>query len=200
METYELCLDRYTAARTARALCVDLEWAPRLGISAEETGAIIERVVRHAVEEIESYSEELRNPDKIWQVSRMLDRPVVCRRFLGRLKAMLMLILQIQESTERASTYGKRWFGITQEFCLYIAHALVCVHPPHTRKYLLEVVRSRPTVFDILLDCAMLPRRQEYPDTCFDECGSYFLCLRTRTWLIKHISYGNSGDACPLAP
>ena len=81
MESYELCLDRYTAARAVQSLAIELTWAPLL--SPTEAGDIIERLVRHTAEGVSSYSEELRNPDRVWQVAHMIDRRVVSYYKLG---------------------------------------------------------------------------------------------------------------------
>lgn len=71
MEDYELCLDRYNGARIARSLCVELGWGSTL--NPREAGVLIERLLRHAVGGVDSYSEELKNADRAWQVLKMFD-------------------------------------------------------------------------------------------------------------------------------
>ena len=76
METHELCLDRYAAARAIQALAVELTWAPLL--KSTEAAEVIVRLMRHVVQEVNSYSEQLRSPDKIWQLKKMIERNIVC--------------------------------------------------------------------------------------------------------------------------
>lgn len=142
MENHELCLDRYAAARGVQALAVELTWAHLL--TSTEAGEVIERLMRQIARGADSFSEELRKPDRMWQVSKMIDRNIT--------------------DPQLAAEYGKRWFGITTELCIFAVHSLVCVEPRHTRQFLFEVAQSHPKIIDLLLDCAATPRDEAYPD------------------------------------
>lgn len=52
---------------------------------------------------------------------------------------------------------------------------LVCLDPPLTRQYRLEVLRSHPQIIDLLLDCALVPRSAWYPDSVVDQTGQSIL-------------------------
>lgn len=77
-----------------------------------------------------------------------------------------------------ASKYGKRWFGLTQELCLWAVHDLIICEPPLTRKHIFEIVQSRPVMLDLLLDIASLSRPVFYPETTADQIGLSYIQIK----------------------
>lgn len=152
---HELCMHRYSAGRMLRTLCSDLGYGTKL--SPAVTAATIETLCRYVLNETESYSLELKDPDKAWQAYRMTQHAAY--------------------TPEMASKYGMRWFGLTQELCLWTIHSLICCLPPLTRKHVFEIVQSRPIILDLLLDIAMVPRPVWYPETTADQIAAEILAL-----------------------
>ncbi|EKM57739.1 uncharacterized protein PHACADRAFT_170949 [Phanerochaete carnosa HHB-10118-sp] len=76
-----------------------------------------------------------------------------------------------------ASRYGKRWFGLTQELCLWAVHGLICCVPALTCRQIFEIVQSRPVMLDLLLDIAMVPRPAFYPETTADQIAAEILAI-----------------------
>lgn len=94
---------------------------------------------------------------------------------------MILLMVTSQVPPQVAGKYGKRWFGVGQENCLYAAHALLCRHPPANPQYMLEIIQHRPEVIDKLLECAAQPKQPWYPENTFDSTGKI-----ERSWLLGY--------------
>ena len=71
MLKYDLALTRHSASRVVRTLCTELGYGTTL--SAPEVGATMEVLCRHVLEDVDSYSRELHDPARAWQMGRMVD-------------------------------------------------------------------------------------------------------------------------------
>lgn len=67
-----IALHKHSAVRFLKILCSDLSYGELL--SPAETARLMETLTRTALEERDSYSQELRDPDKSWQVVLMVTR------------------------------------------------------------------------------------------------------------------------------
>ncbi|GJE85400.1 hypothetical protein PsYK624_014790 [Phanerochaete sordida] len=155
MQSHDLCLDRYHGSRLVRMLCCDLGYGSKL--DAANCGAILELLCRHVLDGVDGYSKELADPSRAWQAERM--------------------VLKHQMTPARATKYGKRWFGLTQELCLYSVQALLCRTPPVSREYVLDILRTSPELPDLLLDITVRPRPDSHPEVAIDELASEALAL-----------------------
>ena len=48
---------------------------------------------------------------------------------------------------------------------MWATHGLFCRDPPPKKSFCLAIVQENPEVFDLLLQCAALPRPPWYPET-----------------------------------
>lgn len=69
MKNGRLCSHRYGAVRFLRSICVESTVCDNM--SASDLGEVLETILRYALEETESYSQELAEPNKSWQVNYM---------------------------------------------------------------------------------------------------------------------------------
>lgn len=92
MKNAELCLHKHSAVRFVRAICADMYLGETL--SSTQTAELLETLLRNAYEEIDSYSVELRNPEKSWQVAVMVSGisvgPAICSVLIMRLDSRLI--------------------------------------------------------------------------------------------------------------
>lgn len=130
----------------------------------------MEILLRHALEGLERTVTELGDPDKSWQI-RLITRTATVRRSTQSSCQTDLNIWVLQTTPEVATKYGRRWFGLDQENCLFAAHALLCRDPPPSRQFKSDIVTSKPVLLDLLLDCAVLPRTPWYPECDMDEVG-----------------------------
>ncbi|GJE85415.1 hypothetical protein PsYK624_014940 [Phanerochaete sordida] len=155
LREHDLCIHRYSAGRMLRTLCSDLCYGTKL--SAAATATAIESLCRHVLDDIHSYSRELIDPDKAWQAYRMTQHAVY--------------------TPEMASKYGLRWFGLTQELCMWSIHGMICLFPVPTKQHISDIVHSKPSILDLLLDIASVPRPPWYPETTVDQIATEILAL-----------------------
>ncbi|GJE85396.1 hypothetical protein PsYK624_014750 [Phanerochaete sordida] len=147
LKVHELCMHRYAAGSMLRVLCTELGYVAEL--TPAKTAAIIEYLCRHALDETESYSIQFADPDKAWQAYRITTNAA--------------------STPEEASDYGLRFFGLTQENCVWSVHGLLFPWPVPPRSHVFDIVRSRPAMLDLLLDIAMLPRPHWYPESIMQQ-------------------------------
>ena len=62
----ELCLHRHGAALFMKPLCTEI--AIGTDMSAAERGKLAVKLIRHTLEGVERNSEELSDPNKLWQM------------------------------------------------------------------------------------------------------------------------------------
>ncbi len=89
----------------------------------------------------------------------------------------MLLSIMSQTAPAIASKYGNRWFGMSQENCLYAVNFLLCRNPPPSSQFLLDIVKHKPDVIDKLLDCSAVPICPWYPENNFDSAGKPFRSL-----------------------
>lgn len=62
---------------------------------------------------------------------------------------------------------------MAQELLLWASHSLICRYPIPSRQYVLEILKTRPQIIDLLLDLGNLPRHDWYPETEVSSIGMF---------------------------
>ncbi|EIW83266.1 hypothetical protein CONPUDRAFT_152292 [Coniophora puteana RWD-64-598 SS2] len=74
-----------------------------------------------------------------------------------------------------------RWapvlYGTAQESAIWAAQNILCSSPPRPRKFVLDILKRKPRVVDLLFDCAILERPAWYPETQVDSTACETLTL-----------------------
>ncbi|KAL4246666.1 hypothetical protein ABKN59_008852 [Abortiporus biennis] len=101
-------------------------------LSPKQTAEIFEMAFRFALEGTDRVCQELLDPATTFQSQMMI----------GRMNVPPAI----------AAKYGKRYYAMAQEHCVFLTHALLCRSPIPSRQYVLEVLHHRPQILDMLLD------------------------------------------------
>ncbi|KAI0783726.1 hypothetical protein C8Q75DRAFT_795269 [Abortiporus biennis] len=126
----KLTLFRVLGLNQLRLLSADLFLGETL--SPKQTAEIFEMTFRFALEGTDRVCQELLDPATTFQSQMMI----------GRMNVPPAI----------AAKYGKRYYAMAQEHCVFLTHALLCRSPIPSRQYVLEVLHHRPQILDMLLD------------------------------------------------
>ncbi|KAF7979079.1 hypothetical protein HWV62_43581 [Athelia sp. TMB] len=149
-----LCLHRSLAVKTLRALATSGFLGEKL--SPAQASEIIVAMARYTLAGPEAFVSEMRAETTTWQ------------------SAMFMGSKGIP--TSRSAKYVPRYYAMSQESAMWTAHGLLCRDPPPKKSFCLEIVQKNPEIFDLLLQCAALPRSPWYPETEADSIASEVFC------------------------
>ncbi|KAF7979073.1 hypothetical protein HWV62_43569 [Athelia sp. TMB] len=149
-----LCLHRSLAVMTLRALAGSGFLGEKL--SPAQTSAVVVAMARYTLAGPEACVAEMRAETTTWQ------------------SAMFMGSKGIPAS--RSTKYVPRYYAMSQENAMWAVHGLLCRDPPPKKSFCLEIVQENPEVFDLLLQCAALPRPPWYPESEADSTASEVLC------------------------
>lgn len=56
---------------------------------------------------------------------------------------------------------------------MFALHGLLCRSPAPPRQYYLDIIKAKPEIIDLLLDCTLMPRPPWYPETQSDSLGKF---------------------------
>ncbi|KAK7684543.1 hypothetical protein QCA50_012490 [Cerrena zonata] len=147
VENHELCLHRYIGRALIRVLAQFMFLGD--SFSPKRTADLCERFCRWTLEGPERDSEELLQPDKTWQSQMMIGRFGTPPRV--------------------AATYVKRWYAMSQEFCMFSVYGMLSRSPSPDAKFILSILEFKPELVDMLLKVGMLPRAPWYPESQIDS-------------------------------
>ncbi|KAH8103144.1 hypothetical protein BXZ70DRAFT_774710 [Cristinia sonorae] len=152
-DNHQLCLHRSTAKEVLRCMAADLFLGEEL--SAEKTADFIEKCLGWVLEGPERVCNELMDPKKAWQAQMMFDR------------------FNIPPTV--ASKYGNRYYAMSQENSMWTVYGLIGRYPIPPRQFFLDMLRSKPTILDQLLECAAFPLPKWYPESAVAGIASEIL-------------------------
>ncbi|KAF7966481.1 hypothetical protein HWV62_38166 [Athelia sp. TMB] len=138
-----LCLHRSLAVMTLRALAGSGFLGEKL--SPAQTSAVVVAMARYTLAGPEACIAEMRAETTTWQ------------------SAMFMGSKGIPAS--RSTKYVPRYYAMSQENAMWTVHGLLCRDPPPKKSFCLGIVQENPEIFDLLLQCAALPRPPWYPES-----------------------------------
>lgn len=97
--------------------------------------------------------------------------------FIFRSQILYNFLVYFQVSPSRAAKYVPRYYAMAQEGSLLGAHGLLCRSPQPSRQFVYELLQHDPTVIDLVLKCAVIPRPAWYPETQVDSTACELLVM-----------------------
>ncbi|KAG2154099.1 hypothetical protein DEU56DRAFT_773027 [Suillus clintonianus] len=149
-----LCAHRKLAASTIRSL------AGLIGnrISADMVADIIAKLCVFVLQGPRIFVEQFYAPETKWQGG--------------------IIALRGQNASEaEVAKCALRYSGMAHDDALWAAQGLVCTYPVLPAKFRLEILKKRPGIIDLLLDCAITPRPAWYPERQSDAVACEILAL-----------------------
>ncbi|KAH7910958.1 hypothetical protein BJ138DRAFT_1151737 [Hygrophoropsis aurantiaca] len=154
---HHLCIHRYQAVKTLQILSRDSFLGDK--VSPSTMSDIMIAMCKLCLEGPKVYVDGLSSNSTAWQMEILLDKP------------------GFQILPTKASKYGYRFYAVTQEAALWVAHGLLCTSPPPSRKACHEIIKKNPVLLDLLFDCAIIPRPESYPETHVDSIACQVISL-----------------------
>ncbi|EIW74497.1 hypothetical protein CONPUDRAFT_113510 [Coniophora puteana RWD-64-598 SS2] len=150
-----LSLMRQSATYTLHLLAV----ASPLGekISAAAAAEIIEVLCMYVLEGPNHAVSQMWDRSTTWQSSMMMGREDI--------------------HPSQSSKFAHRFYAMGQDSAIQAAHGIICTTPPQSRQVCLEIVKRKPHIFDLLLDCAILERPRWYPESQVGHIACELLVL-----------------------
>ncbi|EIW83537.1 hypothetical protein CONPUDRAFT_164456 [Coniophora puteana RWD-64-598 SS2] len=151
---HQLCMMRSLAVNSLRALA---DAFLGLHISSDTAGEIIELLCDYALQGPETFIRQMLDPATAWQSAM----------FMGKTDI----------SPEVASKGAPRIHAMVQNSGMWTVHGILHTFPIQPRSFCLDILKKRPQILDLLLDCAILNRPPVYPETQVPATACEVLCL-----------------------
>ncbi|KII92611.1 hypothetical protein PLICRDRAFT_172683 [Plicaturopsis crispa FD-325 SS-3] len=148
------CIHRHNATVLMRAISSEA-FLPDF-ISAEKTSEIMIKMSQFINAGPGFFIEQMENRATQWQ-SRM---------FMGG-----------AVSTAKSIKYVPRYYAMAQESAIWTCHALLVHTTPRPRRFVLEVIRHDPSIFDELFRNALVRRQSWYPEGQTDSVAAEVLAI-----------------------
>ncbi|EIW77039.1 hypothetical protein CONPUDRAFT_62998 [Coniophora puteana RWD-64-598 SS2] len=155
---HDLCLLRQVAVDNLYKLVEESRLEDKL--SSSEVAEVIERAcmfVLKAPKEPQYSVAQLLNPNTSWQISIFANR-------------------QNLPKYEANKSYP-RTHGIGEVNAILTAHSLLATSPLRSRKFCLDILKDKPQIIDLLLDCMIIERRPGFPNSQVDTFAGETLVL-----------------------
>lgn len=81
---------------------------------------------------------------------------------------------------DKVRAYVPRYYAVVQETALRTAHGLLFISPMPSQKHCLDILKKKPEIIDLLLDCAIIARPPWYPESRVDYIACEVLALLFR--------------------
>ncbi|EIW74490.1 hypothetical protein CONPUDRAFT_170182 [Coniophora puteana RWD-64-598 SS2] len=75
-----------------------------------------------------------------------------------------------------SSKYSARYHAITQDSAMATVDGILGLFPPHESQFYLDMLKKKPQIMDLLLDCAALPRPAQHPENQVASRACTALC------------------------
>jgi len=137
-----LCVMHEAAINLLRALASDAFLGDK--VSPSVAADIIESVCLFA----------LAGPDHV--VSQMLDP-------MTAWQSLVFTNADGKIPTDKLAEYAPDYYSMAQDYALAAAHSLMGVFPTPSRRFCLEILKKKPQIVELLLDCAALDRYPRNP-------------------------------------
>ncbi|EIW74079.1 hypothetical protein CONPUDRAFT_113828 [Coniophora puteana RWD-64-598 SS2] len=152
---HRLCLMRQLAVNTLRALAAESFLAAN--VPASTAADVIEGVCLYTLDGPGFVIAQMDDPETTWQSQMFMDKEDIPPKISSR--------------------YCPRFYAMAQESAMWTAHGLLSTYPPPTQEYCYGILRRKPGIIDLLLDCAILDRQPWYPENQTDSVACEVLSL-----------------------
>ncbi|EIW78763.1 hypothetical protein CONPUDRAFT_126538 [Coniophora puteana RWD-64-598 SS2] len=140
---HEFCFLHQNAATTLH----NFAFASILGetIPPSKAADVIEAVCVFALQGPEETIAQMHDPETSWQRAMFMDKK--------------------NETPKKVEDFPPHFYALTVDNAMFAAHAVLCTFPPQSRQFCLAILKEKPHIIDLLLDCAILDRPEHYPQS-----------------------------------
>jgi len=169
---HHLCVMRQLAVNALHSLC-----QVSLGkkVSSSTAAAIIEIACLYALQGPDHVVDQLLSPATAWQGIMFSETE--------------QRLIDVRVTRQTAP----RYYAVVQDAAVQVAHSLLFTSPPRSPEFCYGIMKQRPQILDLLLDCAISDR-----PTCFPESGVISVACETLTLLFRWPSHTVPGVASPI--
>ncbi|EIW74013.1 hypothetical protein CONPUDRAFT_133538 [Coniophora puteana RWD-64-598 SS2] len=139
-------------------------------ISSSVAADIIESVCLYTLAGPDSIISQMLDPDTAWQSS-------VFPNSGG--------ILPI----DKAAIFAPLYYSMVQDNAIGAAYSLMDLFPSHSHEFCLEVLKKKPRIVELLLDCAVSDRYPRHPETqvCMKSCSILGMFLQWPSHIVPGV-------------
>ncbi|EIW77048.1 hypothetical protein CONPUDRAFT_157320 [Coniophora puteana RWD-64-598 SS2] len=140
---HRLCLMRRLGINTLQCLASESMLGEK--VSPSTAANIIEAVCLYALNGPSDFVFQLNDPATEWQAK--------------------LFFIDDRTPISEAKRHARRYHSITQESALWIAHGLLCTFSGHSRQFCSDMIKRKPQILDLLLNCAIIERSASHPES-----------------------------------